>query len=229
MTVSSHFHGAFLVNESPPEPPDEELIAAMGRQNEDLETAKAAFRIFFHRHRDYMIHHTRRVNARLAGYGLGVEDVVQEVFDRVWRIGHKSFKPERRTPGACPLASTRSWLTTITLRTIENILRRRSKVDPIDPVDNEDLFVEPPYENKVRHAISVQQLVQNALSETDAAIVWFKMRYYDPETGESQPPREELADFLAKHKLTDAAFRKRYSRAIQTLQAAEISTPLTTR
>lgn len=217
------------MNESPPEPPDEELIAAMGRQNEDLEAAKTAFRIFFNRHRDYMIHHMRRVDARLAGYGLGVEDVVQEVFNRVWRSGHESYKPARRTPGACPLASTRSWLTTITLRIVQNILRRRSKVDPIDPVDNEDLFVEPSNENKVRHAVSVQQLVQNALSETDAAIVWFKMQYYDLETGESQPPREELADFLAKHELTDAAFRKRYSRAIQTLQAAETPTPLTTR
>lgn len=214
------------MNESPSEPPDDELIAAMARQNENLEAAKAAFRIFFNRHRDYMIHHMRRVNARLAGYGLGVEDVVQEVFEKVWRSGHKSFKPEKRTPGACPLASTRSWLTTITLRKVQNILRRRSKDDPIDPVDNEDLFVEPRRENSVQNAISVQQMVQNALSETDAAIVWFKMQYYDRETGESQPPREELDDFLAKHKLTDAAFRKRYSRAIKTLQAAETRTPL---
>lgn len=217
------------MNESPPEPPDEELIAAMGRQNENLEAAKTAFRIFFNRHRDYMVHHMRRVNGRLAGYGLGVEDVVQEVFNKVWKSGHKSFNPERRTLGACPLASTRSWLTTITLRIVENILRRRSKVDPIDPVDNEDLFVEPSNEKRVRHAISVQHLVQSALSETDAAIVWFKMRYYDQETGESQPPRDELAEFLAKYGLTDAAFRKRYSRAIQTLQAAEAPTPLTTR
>lgn len=217
------------MNESPPEPPDEELIAAMGRQKEDLQAAKTAFRIFFNRHRDYIIHHMRRVNGRLAGYGLGVEDVVQEVFSRVWKSGHKSFKPERRTSGACPLASTRSWLTTITLRIVENIIRRRSKVDPIDPVDNEDLFVEPSSETRVRHAISVQQLVQKALSETDAAIVWFKMRFYNPATGESQPPRDELADFLARYELTDAAFRKRYSRAIQTLQAAETPTPLTTR
>jgi DNA-directed RNA polymerase specialized sigma24 family protein len=170
-----------------------------------------------------------RVNSRLTGYGLGIEDVVQEVFEKVWRSGHKSFRPDKRTSGACPLASTRSWLTTITLRIVQNILRRRSKYDPVDPFDNEDLFVEPPKDKRIQNAIGVQQLVQNALSETDAAVVWFKMQYYDPETGESHPPREELADFLGKHELTDAAFRKRYSRAIKTLQAAETPTPLTAR
>lgn len=217
------------MNESPPQPPDDELISVMGRQSEDLEAAKTAFRIFFNRHLDYMVHHMRRVNARLAGYGLGVEDVVQEVFAKVWQSGHKSFKPEKRTSGACPLASTRSWLTTITLRIVENTIRKRSKVDLIDPVDNEDIFVEPSKGNGVQHAVTAQQMVQNTLSKTDAAIVWFKMQYYDPETGESQPPREELADFLANHDLTDAAFRKRYSRAIKALQATETPNALTTR
>lgn len=217
------------MNESLPEPPDDELISLMGRQSEDLEAAKTAFRIFFNRHRDYMIHHMRRVNVRLAGYGLSVEDVIQEVFAKVWRSGHNSYRPEKRTSGACPLASTRSWLTTITLRIVENTIRKRDKVDSIDPVDNEDIFAEPSKRNKIQHAIIVQQMVHNALSETDAAIVWFKMQYYDPETGESQPPREELADFLANYHLTDAAFRKRYSRAIKTLQATEIPNALTTR
>jgi DNA-directed RNA polymerase specialized sigma24 family protein len=214
------------VNESQPEPPDADLIAAMGYQDDDIEAAKNAFRIFFNRHCDYLLHHLRRVNSRLTGRGLDVDDVVQEVFAKVWRRGHQTFRIVKHSEGICPVASTRAWLTTIAMRVVLNMLRRPDRVDPIDPQDNEDLFADPNSENKIRHAVVVQQMVQRTLSETDAAIVWFKMEYYDPVSGQSTPPRDELNAFLAEHELSDSAFRKRYSRAIDALQSA--GTPTTT-
>lgn len=130
------------MNESQTEPPDADLITAMGHQDDDIEAAKNAFRIFFNRHCDYLLHHLRRVNSRLTGRVLDVDDVVQEVFAKVWRRGHQTFRTAKRSEGICPTASTRAWLTTIAMRVFLNMLRGPDRVDPIDPQDNEDLFAD---------------------------------------------------------------------------------------
>lgn len=217
------------MNESQSKPPDAELIAAMGRQKEDLEGAKAAFCIFFDRHCDYLVNHLKRINSRLVGYGFDIEDVVQEVFDRLWLKGHRSFNAQKRANGASSTASTRAWLTTITLRVAKNWIRDGRLASPTDPADNEDLFAEPTAELRVSNAIAIQRIVETSLKKIDAEIVWFKMRFYDPETRDSRPDREELAAFLAEHNLTDAAFRQRYSRAMKTLASVQAASNLITR
>ena len=215
-----HFHGDVQVNESQPEPPDDALVAAMGRQEEDLEAAKAAFRVFFDRHCDNLLKRLQRVNYQFDGFAIDIEDVVQDVFKKVWDSGHVSYDAARRTNGANAQTSTGAWLTQIAFRVVQNHIRNTKKsITPVDPgPDNEDLFAEPWAADQVMNMVALHQFVESTLSKEDADIVWFKMFYYDPETGKSTPDPEALRQFCEEYRFTDEAFRQRYSRAIKALK-----------
>ena len=69
--------------------------------------------------------------------------------------------------------------------------------------------------------------VDEILSKRDAAIVWFKIRYYDPDTGHSQPPKDANESFCKEWDLKPGTLRKAYERAIKTLgQAMDAVTEL---
>jgi len=65
------------------------------------------------------------------------------------------------------------------------------------------------------------------LSKRDAAIVWFKIAYYNPETRESQPPQKALDAFCEEWDIAPAALRKAYERALKTISHAITKSPTT--
>jgi hypothetical protein len=101
---------------------------------------------------------------------------------------------------------------------VEDKLKSRKIVLPIDPRgENEALFADPESVETVERFLGIRQAVTMTLSERDAAIVWFKIGYYDPETGESHPPPDEQDAFCKEWSVTPAALRKAYDRALAAL------------
>ena len=206
------------MSETPSEPSDHELISRIRRKEEDMEAAKRAFQTFFDRHANYLYQSIRCANERLVGHAVDAEDIFQETFSKVWFKACQAFEKNRANSETSSDASTKAWLGEIANNLIKDELRRSRNVLPIDPgSDNEDLFVAAKSNDKLRAASAIEKLVANALSERDAAIVWFKSNAYNPATGKSEPDREELADFCKQWEITPDTLRQVYVRALKTL------------
>lgn len=208
------------MTEPPLEPPDDELIRSI-RPKSDLPAAKSAFTTFYGRHVQFLYRCARRADRQLVGYGLGAEDIVEETFAIVWQGAAESFSPPRGLSPEDAARVTRKWLATIAGNLVKDKLKSRSHQLPLDlTADSEGLFApdEPP--TPATPHLRVVAAVAATLSERDAAIVWFKIRYFNPETRQSQPPPEELDAFCREWEISPAALRKAYDRALTTLSQA---------
>jgi DNA-directed RNA polymerase specialized sigma24 family protein len=214
------------MSEAQAEPPDEELIRKIRDKERDFSAAGRAFTVFYVRHAQFVYCCVRRADKQLVGYGLGAEDIVEETFSKVWECGANSFSmPSSLAPKAARLR-TRQWLVAIACNLVRNKLRSAKHVLPVDPCENDDLFVFDHPARSVTSHVQLMQLVASCLSERDAAIVWFKSGYYNRETGQSQPPLEELKAFCREWHIELAALRKAYERAIVTLRDALSRSPV---
>lgn len=209
------------MSETQAEPPDEELIRRIRNKETDFGAAQGAFTVFYERHAQFLYRCIRNADRRLVGYGLGTADIVEETFEKVWLGAAHSFsQPVGLSP---PEAARRTdqWLASIACNLVKDKLRSRKHVLPIDPCgENEELFAENTDSSLVVLHLQLIDLVATVLSERDAAIVWFKIRHYDPETRQSQPPAGELKAFCGEWQVTPAALRKAYERALITIRLA---------
>lgn len=205
------------MSEPPLEPPDDELIRSI-RRKDNLEVAKSAFTTFYSRHIQFLFRCVRHADQRLVGYGLGADDVVEETFAIVWQSAAESFCLPSGLSSESATRVTRHWLATISCNLVKDKLKSRSHQLPLDMTgENEGLFAtEEPAVLATQH-VRVMDAVAATLSERDAAIVWFKIRYYNPETRQSQPPSPELDAFCREWEISPAALRKAYDRALTTL------------
>jgi DNA-directed RNA polymerase specialized sigma24 family protein len=208
------------MNEAQAEPPDEELIRKIRDKEADPGAAEEAFTAFYERHVQFLYRCVASAERRLVGFGLGAEDIVIETFEKVWRRAAHSFsQPAGLSPEGASLRA-RQWLASIACNLVKDRLRSRKHLLPIDPGENEELFAEGTDCAFAAGHLQLIELVASALSPRDAAIVWFKVEHYDPETRQSQPPTEDLETFCQQWALSPAALRKAYERALATLRLA---------
>jgi DNA-directed RNA polymerase specialized sigma24 family protein len=209
------------VNDTQTEPPDEELIQRIRRKKEDEASAADAFTVFYRRHIQFLYRCVANADRLLVGFALGAEDIVEETFTKVWESGADSFtSPEGLDPDGASLWC-KAWLSRIASNLVKDKLKSRRNVLPIDPgAENEALFVEPERVETVDRCVGIRQVVTMTLSERDAAIVWFKIRFYDPETGKSQPPPNAQDAFCKEWDITPTALRKAYDRALSAISEA---------
>jgi DNA-directed RNA polymerase specialized sigma24 family protein len=209
------------------EPPDDDLIRRI-RRKDDLPAAKLAFATFFRRHVQFLFRCVRQADRQLVGYGLGTDDIVEETFANVWRSGANTFCLPSGLSAEAASRRTRQWLATIARNLIKDKLKSNRHQLPIDPTgENEALFATEEAPCATTPHIQLMQIVSAALSQRDAAIVWFKMRYYNPETRQSQPPPTELDAFCKEWEISPAALRKAYERALAALSQALSRTSVT--
>lgn len=208
------------MNEAQAEPPDEELLRKIRDKDDDVRSAEEAFTIFYDRHVQFVFRCVANAERRLVGFGIGAEDVVIETFERVWRGASASFS---QPPGLSPKDAAlrvRQWLASIACNLIKDKLRSRKHVLLLNPGENEGLFVEGADSDLVIAHLQLVESVAATLSERDAAIVWFKIAHYDPDTCQSQPPAEDMEAFCRNWELSPATLRKAYVRALATLRQA---------
>lgn len=206
------------MSDTQPEPPDDDLIQMIRRKDD---AAQSAFATFYRRHIQFLFRCVRHADKQLVGYGLGTADIVEETFANVWHSGANSYCASSGLSAEAASARTRQWLATIARNLVKDKLRSRQHQLPIDPTgENEALFATEEVPCPATRHIQLIQVVSAVLSQRDAAIVWFKMRYYDPETQQSQPPPKELDAFCKEWAISPAALRKAYERALATLSQA---------
>lgn len=208
------------MSETQAEPPDEELIRKIRNKELDVNLAKEAFAAFYERHVQFLYRCVRNADRRLVGFGLGTPDIVEETFEKVWLgAAHTYSQP----PGLSTSEATRrteQWLASMACNLVKDKLRSRKQVLPFDPTENAEPFAEVADSTLVVPHLQLIEFVATALSERDAAIVWFKVQHYDAETRQSQPPADELAAFCDEWDLTPAALRKAYERALTSIRQA---------
>jgi len=208
------------MNEAQAEPPDEELIRKIRSKETNAGAAEAAFTTFYDRHVQFLYRCIASADRVLVGHALGAEDIVIETFEKVWQGGADSYEQPPGLSARDASLRTEKWLATIARNLLKDKLRSRKIVLPLDPGENEELFTDRADDNLVVDHLQLVGLVGSALSERDAAIVWFKIDHYNPETRQSQPPAEELDTFCREWELSPAALRKAYERAIAAIRLA---------
>lgn len=208
------------MSEPPLEPPDDELIRNI-QHKDDLSAAKSAFTTFYSRHIQYLFRCVRHADQQLVGYGLGADDIVEETFAIVWQGAAESFCPPSGLSPKDAARVTRKWLATIACNLVKDKLKSRSHQLPLDMTgESEGLFATAEPAAPATPHLRVMDAVAGILSERDTAIVWFKIRYYNPETHQSQPPSDVLDAFCSEWEISPAALRKAYDRALTTLSPA---------
>lgn len=210
--------------EAQAEPPDEELVSKIRSKKVDSAAAERAFIAFYDRHVQFVWRCVRNADKQLTGYGLGVDDIVEETFFRVWSGGADSFSPISNLAPESACLRVRRWLATIARNLVKDKLRSRDHVLPFDPTgENEELFSTGTACGAATPHLQLLQLVTSCLSERDAAIVWFKIGYYNPETRQSQPPPDMLDSFCKEWNIEPPALRQAYDRALVTLREAMLT------
>jgi DNA-directed RNA polymerase specialized sigma24 family protein len=205
-----------------PEPPDEELLERMRRKQEDFPAAREDWGVFYERHVQFLYLCVSSADRALAGRGIGTEDIVEATFTKVWESAADSFQVPDGLAAEAAGRCCQAWLATIARNLVRDKLKAR-KPDLVDPDENEELFPEP--ETPTEQRLGMYDLVTRTLSERDAAIVWFKIRYYNPDTGKSQPPRDMHDAFCKEWGVTPDVLRKAYDRALKMLAEAYTPTP----
>lgn len=212
------------MNDTRSEPSDEELLQRMRRKSEDFSSARDAWGLFFKRHVQFLYRCVLSADRVLAGCGIGTDDIVEETLSKLWKSGSHSFHvPEELDPDEATLRC-RAWLVKIAHNLIRDKLRSR-KLELVDPDENEEIFAAAEAVGPVEQSLEIYQRVTRTLSERDAAIVWFKIQHYNPDTGQSQPPREVLDAFCKEWGITPNVLRKAYGRALKHLGQAYTITP----
>ncbi len=210
------------MNDTQLESTDKELLRRIGQKEDDFATAREAWGLFYVRHHQFLYCCVAKAGRVLAGCGIGTEDVVTETFTKVWESGADSFSEPEGLDREEATLRCKAWLATIARNMVRDKLRSR-KPELVDPDENEELFTAP--ETAAEQCLGIHQLVMRTLNERDAAIVWFKIRYYNPDTKQSQPPRDVHDAFCKEWGITPNALRKAYDRALKLLSDASNTPP----
>lgn len=215
------------------DPKDDELILRIRQKSDDPKLADEAFVILYERHHQLLYKTLESLDYRLVGFGLDAADIVEETFKKVWDGATSSFNSGSYDKPDSRFVHVQFWLQSIAKNLVKEVLRKPNSMLPIDPSGGNELLFGSFFEDFDIEAQEsgkdpcewLHQLVANTLSEKERAIVWFKVAFYDPVTGKSEPPKDELEDFFRDWKMKQPAFRKAYSRALEKLANAASSSP----
>jgi len=198
----------------------------MALRETSRDEAEEAFRLFHQRHAKYLHQIAKNAKESLVGFAIDAEDLVEEIFTKVWFGAGEQFDPAKTSMKLSSSQRTRAWLGGIAGNLVRDKLK--SKANNL-PVDSDELEL-PPSEpaavsmrqNRLR--VGVFQVVEATLNPRDVAVVWFKTKFLDPESGDSKPTPEYVEEFCAEWNITNPDhIRTIYRRALKTL-----TQPLTT-
>lgn len=210
------------------DPKDDELMLRIKRRNADPALADEAFLILYDRHCQPLYKAIENANHQLVGFGLDAADIVEEAFRKLFFKSAPNFKPGTYDKPDGPFFHVQGLLLTIATNEIIDVLRSSCSQLPLaSPEESDSLFGVHSEIGDAGDGVvgnqsyeELHRLVAKTLNERDQAIVWFKIRYRDEETGKSEPPAEELQVFCEKWKVKPNTLCKAYERALEKLSAA---------
>ena len=202
------------------DPPDSHLFRQMALRETNRQEAEEAFRIFHDRHAKYLHQVAKNSQESLVGFGIDPEDLVEEIFSKVWFGAGEQFDLAKTPMKLSSSQRTRAWLGRIASNLVKDKLKAGTHNLPIDSdeLERPQSGSEAASTRQDRLRVGVIQTVEATLSPRDVAVVWLKTKFLDFDSGDSKPTAEYLEDFCEEWGIKDPDhIRTIYRRALKAL------------
>lgn len=214
---------------------DDQLIGLIRRRHEDPDAADQAWLELYSRHAKYILSCVERAT-NFVGRGLSPEDIVVQTFSEVYLRAADGFEPGKYASDDDARKHVRVWLGSVARFEVLGAIQSRAhesigvqdpellsqRVDAGHPTPGTD-------GHKASEAKTAVEVAEAVLSFEEREILWLKMQYYNPDTGESWVPPEEVDLLCQKQSISKVAFRKRYERALDKIREALVQSDQTSR
>ena len=209
---------------------DDQLLGLIRRRHEDPERRRAGRLELYARHAKYVLGCVQRASS-FVGRGLTAEDIVVQTFSEVYLRAADGFQAGEYATDDDARKHVRVWLgriahfeflgaiqsrahESIRLRDPELLSLRADAAHAMPSTDGQTLS----------EAQTLADAANAVLNPDELEILWLKMQHYDPETGESWVPPEEIHLVCEKQAISNPVFRKRYERALNKIREAPVGT-----
>lgn len=148
---------------------------------------------------------------------------MEQTFQRVYLTAAETFQPGEYADSDAARRHVLAWIGAIARKEFLKAIASRGseysavyEPDPEASSESESDGSRPVAEQQEQ----LRQVAETVLSPDELEIVWLKMQYYDADAGESRLPSDELERICTRQGITKAAFRKRYTRALNRIEQA---------
>ena len=196
------------------EPPDYELLAKIKGQANSPEEIDAAWQELYARHSEFLYRCLLKEKEKLERFGLDIEEIVFQTFQKVYRTRAKSFRQGTYVDAESARNHVTSWLLEIARKLLIDAVRRPKSVQTtfIDPTEPSNSLSRAECSTDVDEYIELHHCVRNTLTEEQQEVLWFFNDHYSTQTGKSHPPKELLTEFSGRMNSNPTALRKSYER-----------------
>lgn len=200
---------------------DEDLLVYMSMQADDRSSAEDAWEEFYKRHEGYLMAVCGR-SFRVTLGDLGVQDLVQDTFVRVFQKAH-TYKPVGVSSEDRARANVRGWLGKIANNLFLSSLRRQPQVDYLDDpfatiVDKRATEEATETQAGESEELSLLRKALQTLTEREREVLIASYAWYEAGTGCKKMPTEELKGLMERFQTTDVNIRQIRSRAFRKLE-----------
>lgn len=191
----------------------------MSLEGEDRASAEEAWKEFYFRHQSYLLQVCKKRFQSALG-DLGVEDLVQETFVRVFKKAH-TFKPLGNGSGHAR-ARVRAWLGRIANRLFLSSLRGQPKIefadDPFESIADEPAPMASEPESEESEHLPLLRDALRTLTEREREVLIASYAWYEQGAGCNRMPSDELSALCSRFQTTAANIRQIRSRAFGKLE-----------
>ncbi len=194
----------------------DELLRLIRDRRADPDAAGQAYIWLHERHAKLLYEFVRRSASLLVGRGIDPADVVEMTFQRVYLHAADTFKSGTYEDSDAT-AHVQVWLNRIAKCQLLDAIKSHDAEYHEIPNDDSwlaEVAAKVSGDEESDAVMLVRRIVRVVLSPEEQEIVWFKMQHYRIDTRQSLPPKDELAAFCDRLKITQQALRQRYVRAI---------------
>jgi RNA polymerase sigma factor (sigma-70 family) len=195
---------------------DAELLQRVAEDDSDVEV-RAAQAAFYERHVRYLYGVLfKRCASILTGRGYGVEDLVQDTFQRAFAGAH-TFKIEGPEELERTTARTRAWLGRIAQHILADQLAGDRSIAASDSLDS--VAYEPPAASTPNPAVERMRAALEGLSEREQDVLRVTALYQKPGEAHQRLPNAVCSELARRWGMSSENVRAVRSRALKKLKA----------
>ncbi len=196
------------------EPPDHQLLLTIKEEHNSLEMVETAWKTLYARHAEFLYRCLLKEKAKLDRFGVDLEEIVFQTFDKVYRTKAKSFRPGSYANIEAARNHVTSWLIEIAKNLLVDAVRRPKSVSAafVETTEPNNSLSKAESVDAVDEHVELHMCIRSVLTDNQQDVLWFFMEHYSSETGMSHPPKEVLAEFATQMNSSSVALRKAYER-----------------